>query len=1095
MSNIAYFCPKSLDMLKKITNILFSTRLMAVLFIAFAIAMATGTFLDASGTDSPTPYSRELIYNAWWFEVIMLLFAINFIGNIKRYQLHKLKNWATLSLHLSFLLIFLGAFITRYISYEGIMHIREGETSDMMISEDTYVKVYIDGDYEVEGTTQRRVVPKKKVRFDERLNNKLKIKSDYKGQEVRIDYVDYYSAAQHGVIPNEDGEEYLEIVQSSEGQRESHWLKLGGVTSVNGLLFALNQETEGAINFTYDKQTDHFTINSPYGGDVMTMATQETEDVYANETLDLRLRALYQLAGMSFVLPQPLVKGDLAVTRAEGEAAMNAQEGLVLDVSSNGETKRMYLLGGRGYAPNPSTIDIAGLTIHASYGSKVYKTPFKVELREFIADKFPGTEKAYKSYQSDVTVYDDRLDAPFDYNIYMNHILDYDGYRLFQSSFDPDEKGTYLSVNHDFWGTWITYIGYGLLYLGMLAILFDRNTRFGKLKKRLKKLQSQKAKLLGFVLLFIAPLGFAQGEHEDHTGHNHAQEEQVEVAQGKNTHGHEVVKLKESFVDSLIISRAVSKAHADKFAHLIIQDQGRMKPINTFASELLRRVSQRNEYKGLDPNQVFISMSEEPTLWLHAPLIYLPRGNDSIRKVIGVDANVNRVALIDFFDSNEEYKLKEALERASTKTNPTQFEKDFLTAHENYYLLNLALTGSILKIFPEPQSPNNKWISRMELNESNFQGQDSLFVKNVLPLYYHSIKEGRKTGDYTQAEQLLEGVHKFQQRFGSEVIPSDSKIEMEVVYNKIDVFNRSYKIFLLLGVVMFILVITQIFRDSKFLRISLGTLTILNWILLIALTAALGARWYVSGHMPLSDAYESVVFVAWATILFGLIMGRKSYLTIASTAFVGAIVLWVAHLNWMDPSISTLEPVLDSYWLMIHVSVIVMSYGPFTLGFILGAVAMILTILTNDKNKKKMDLHIKELTIINEMAITVGLVLLTIGNFLGGQWANESWGRYWGWDPKETWALISIMVYAFVIHARLVPGLRSRWTYNMLSIFAYGSIMMTYFGVNFYLAGLHSYASGDVGVTPSFVWYTTAAFAVLCAVAYFRDKKYYVKKK
>lgn len=383
----------------------------------------------------------------------------------------------------------------------------------------------------------------------------------------------------------------------------------------------------------------------------------------------------------------------------------------------------------------------------------------------------------------------------------------------------------------------------------------------------------------------------------------------------------------------------------------------------------------------------------------------------------------------------------------------------------------------------------------MELNESNFQGQDSLFVKNVLPLYYHSIKEGRKTGDYTQAEQLLEGVHKFQQRFGSEVIPSDSKIEMEVVYNKIDVFNRSYKIFLLLGVVMFILVITQIFRDSKFLRISLGTLTILNWILLIALTAALGARWYVSGHMPLSDAYESVVFVAWATILFGLIMGRKSYLTIASTAFVGAIVLWVAHLNWMDPSISTLEPVLDSYWLMIHVSVIVMSYGPFTLGFILGAVAMILTILTNDKNKKKMDLHIKELTIINEMAITVGLVLLTIGNFLGGQWANESWGRYWGWDPKETWALISIMVYAFVIHARLVPGLRSRWTYNMLSIFAYGSIMMTYFGVNFYLAGLHSYASGDVGVTPSFVWYTTAAFAVLCAVAYFRDKKYYVKKK
>lgn len=1068
---------------------------MAVLFIAFAAAMATGTFLDASGETSPTPYSRELIYNAWWFEMIMLLFAINFIGNIKRYQLHKLKNWATLSLHLSFLLIFLGAFITRYISYEGIMHIREGETSDMIISEDTYVKAYIDGDFTVDETVQRRVVPKKKVRFDERLNNKLKIKSDYKGQEVRIDYVDYFDNAKHGVIANENGEEYLEIVQSSEGQRESHWLKLGGVTSVNGLLFSLNKETDGAINFTYDEQTENFTINSPYGGDVMTMATQETEDVYANELQDLKLRSLYQLAGMSFVLPQPLIKGDLAVTRAEGEDAINAQEGLILDVSSKGETKRMYLLGGRGYAPSPTSLDIAGLTVHVSYSSKVYRTPFKVELREFIGAKFPGTENAYKSFQSDVTVHDDRKDAPFDYDIYMNHILDYDGYRLFQSSFDPDEKGTVLSVNHDFWGTWVTYIGYGILYLGMLAILFDRNTRFGKIRKRLKKLQNSKAKILSLFLLFIAPFGFAQEDHDNHDGHDHAQEVLAEVKTVKDDHAHSVVKLKEAYVDSVIVSRAVSKEHAEKFAHLIIQDQGRMKPINTFASELLRRVSQRNEYKGLDPNQVFISMSEDPMHWLHAPLIYLPRGNDSIRKVIGVDLSTSRVALIDFFDSEGNYKMAGALERASVKTNPTQFEKDFLKAHENYYLLNLALSGSILKIFPEPQSENDKWISRMELGESNFQGQDSLFVKNVLPLYYHSIKEGRRTGDYTQAEQLLQGIHKFQERFGSNVIPSDSKIEMEVIYNKIDFFNKSYKYFMLMGILMFGLVIAQIFKDSKPLRIILNVFKYINWVLLILLTATLIARWYISGHMPLSDAYESVLFVGWATILFGLIMGRRSHLTIASTAFVGAIVLWVAHLSWMDPAISTLEPVLDSYWLMIHVSVIVMSYGPFTLAFILGSVVMLLTILTTKKNKKKMDLHIKELTIINEMAVTVGLVLLTIGNFLGGQWANESWGRYWGWDPKETWALISIMIYAFVIHARLVPGLRSRWTYNMLSIFAYASIMMTYFGVNFYLAGLHSYASGDVGVTPSFVWYATAAFAALCAVAYFQHKKYYVKKK
>lgn len=915
-------------MLKKITNILFSTRLMAVLFIVFAIAMATGTFLDASGTDSPTPYSRELIYNAWWFEVIMLLFAINFIGNIKRYQLHKLKNWATLVLHLAFLLIIIGAFVTRYISYEGIMHIREGESSNLIVSEDTYVKVYIDGDYEIDGVSQRRVVPKKKVRFDERLNNKFKIKSDYQGQKVTVDYVDYLQNAKYGIIPNNTGEEYLEIVESSEGRRESHYIKMGGVTSINGLLFSLNNETESAINLFYDNETDTYTMETPYGGSVMTMATQVVDDVYANENQNLRLRALYDLAGMQFVLPQPIIKGDLAITAAEGEDIASSKEGLIVDVSSNGETKRMYVLGGRGYAPDPVSVDVGGLTIHLSYSSRVYQTPFTVELRDFIADKFPGTEKAYKSYQSDVTVHDPRLEAPFDYQIYMNHILDYDGYRLFQSSFDPDELGTYLSVNHDFWGTWITYIGYGLLYIGLLAILFDKNTRFGKLRNRLRKLRDRKAKILAIFLLLLAPVGFAQEGHIHEDRHIHeetieGQEEQV----GEDNHVHEeIIKLKESFVDSIILQNAVSKKHADIFAHLIIQDQGRMKPINTFSSELLRKVSHRNDYQGLDPNQVFISMSEQPRLWLHAPLIYLPRGNDSIRKVIGVDKTIDRVALVDFFNSDQTYKLTKVLESASTKMNPTQFEKDVLKAHENYYLLNLALSGGILKIFPEPQSENNKWISRMELNESNFQGQDSLFVKNVLPLYYYSISEARETGDYSQAEQLLDGIHKFQQRFGSEVIPSDTKIEMEVLYNKFDIFNKSYKYFMLMGIVMFILVIAQIFKDSKPLQIGLKIFTVLNWILLVALTLGLIVRWYVSGHAPMSDAYESVVYVAWATILFGLIMGRKSHLTIASTAFVGAIVLWVAHLNWMDPAIGTLEPVLDSYWLMIHVSVIVMSY-------------------------------------------------------------------------------------------------------------------------------------------------------------------------
>jgi cytochrome c-type biogenesis protein CcsB len=236
-----------------------------------------------------------------------------------------------------------------------------------------------------------------------------------------------------------------------------------------------------------------------------------------------------------------------------------------------------------------------------------------------------------------------------------------------------------------------------------------------------------------------------------------------------------------------------------------------------------------------------------------------------------------------------------------------------------------------------------------------------------------------------------------------------------------------------------------------------------------------------------------MIYVAWATQFFGLAFGRKSELTVASTAFVASMILMIAHWNWMDPAIANLQPVLNSYWLMIHVAVIVASYGPFALGMILGIVALFLMVFTTEKNKAKLDLNIQEITYINESALTVGLVMLTIGNFLGGQWANESWGRYWGWDPKETWALISIMVYAFVIHSRLVPGLRSRWLFNLLSVLAFSSILMTYFGVNFYLTGLHSYASGDKVVTPTFVYYSLGFIAVLGTLSYFKFKKYYKK--
>lgn len=1057
-------------MQKRIASILFSTRLTGILFIVFALAMGIGTFLDASEARPPSNYTRALIYNAWWFEAIMVLFVVNFSGNIVRYRLYKKEKWATLVLHLSFILILVGAGITRYISYEGIMSIREGETESSMLSEKTYLFTLIDGDYERDGVQQRRLVPKKELLLSDRLkakDNHFVIHTDYNKQPVTIEFVDFIHKATEEVVPKEDGEEYLKIVEAEEGNRHSHWIKNGEVVSIHGVLFALNNPTDGAINILYNEE-EGYTINTPFAGDFLRMADQFQGEVAADSTQGLQLRSLYQMAGMSFVFPEPMIRGEFDLVKASDDEPSD-MDALIIKVTTNNESKIVRMLGGQGYAPNPVTVPVGGLDFHLSYGSEELKLPFSITLNDFIAEKYPGTESAYSSYMSKVTV-NDTDGTSFDYDIYMNNILNHKGYRFFQASFHPDELGTVLSVNHDFWGTWLTYIGYVLLYLGMLIILFEKNSRFGALRKMLDKVKKKKAKLTAVAVFFAVSTGFAQNSHE----HTRAPLEQI---------------------DSMIMASVVSKEHAAKFAKLVIQDEGgRMKPVNTFASELLRKVSRSDSYKGLDANQVLISMNEFPRLWAEAPLINLKRGNDSIRKIIGVDANVRNVALLDLFDRQGNYKLEPYLAAASSNSTPNQFEKDFMRAHEGFYLLNQALVGSVLRIFPIPEHENYKWVSYLELNEVNLSGMDSLYSRNILPLYFTELREAKKTGDYSKAEEYLESIHSYQMKYGSDIMPSDNKIKTEILYNKADIFNRLYSYFLLIGVLMFVFIIFQIFKDkSKTLSALVNGCKYIIWIFFILMTISLAMRWYISGHAPWSDAYESVIYVAWATVLFGLIFGRKSSLTLASTAFVASIILWVAHQNWMDPAITNLQPVLDSYWLMIHVSVIVGSYGPFTLGMILGMTALFLMIVTTEKNKAKMELNIKELTIINEMALTVGLVLLTIGNFLGGMWANESWGRYWGWDPKETWALISIMIYAFVIHMRLIPGLRGLWIYNVVSVLAFASIMMTYFGVNFYLTGLHSYASGDKPITPAFVYYSLGFVTLFSAVAYYRYKKFYSK--
>ncbi len=1043
-------------MFKKIFSTLFSTRLMALLFVTFGVAMALGTFIEnAHNTDT----ARKIIYNQWWFEAIMVFFVINFIGNIKRYQLLKKENWATLLLHLSFIFIIFGAFITRYISYEGMMSIREGETVNTFNSDKAFLTVMVDGMYQ--GEMKRKTLEKDLILAtycdDSNLcSNNFSLNDVFDNQKFSIRYKKYYFGAKQTLKENSEGKNYLKLVESSTGSRNEHYLVEGEVKLINNILFAYNKHTEGAVNLVVADSVA--LIQTPFEGSFMKMADQSNGKVEKDIPQTLNFRSLYNLGNIQFVLPELPKKGELVLESTQDLKAKNLEDALTVTITTPIETKDVTLMGGKGRMGIPQTIKIGNLDFTLLFGSKIYETPFKVKLNDFIANKYPGTEKSYLSYESKVTVIEPL--KTFDYHIYMNNILDYKGYRLFQSSFDPDEKGTILSVNHDYWGTLLTYIGYFLLYAAMVGILFIKGSRFTSLSKKLNELNKKKAALS---LLFFTFFSWSYAQH--------------------------MPTEKEAF--ETISKYKISKEHAEKFGKLVIQDAGgRMKPINTFSSELLRKVSKNDAFEEMNADQVFLSMSIMPEYWYNIPLIYVKKENDSLHKILGVSLKEKHIALVDFFTKDGTYKLAKPLETAYRSAVPNQFEKDFIDVDKKVNLLYSALTGSILQLFPIPNDNNNKWVSYIDIQEKT--GTELDVMKNALPLYINVLQKATQDGNYTDADKILDGMHNFQKKFGAKVLPSEDKINAEVLYNKYDVFKKIYKWYLYTGLLLLIIALFTLFYKNKFLNISAKVLHISILLLFILHTAGLVARWYVSGHAPWSDAYESMIYVAWATILFGLLFSKKSTLTLAATAFVTSIILMIAHWSWIDPAIANLQPVLNSYWLMIHVAVIVGSYGPFALAFVIGIISLFLITFTTKSNKHKLSLAIQELTIVNEMALTIGLVMLTIGNFLGGQWANESWGRYWGWDPKETWALISIMVYAFVIHMRLVPGLRSKWAYNFASVVAFASILMTYFGVNFYLTGLHSYASGNVE-TPVYFWYLGGFIVLLGLFSFIQFYKHYKK--
>jgi len=1054
--------------MKKLYNLLYSTKTMAIAISLFALAMALATFVE---NDFGTPSAKAIIYNTKWFELLLLLLVINFIGNIFKYKLYRKEKWSVFLFHLAFIIILLGAFVTRYYSFEGIMPIREGTKTNTIYSDKTYITTTVDNgkvqrtyDWEVlfSKITNSKLPDSSKTIYTKFLKMLGKLSprdfevSESFGlenpQKFSLKLIDYTPHAKEVFVKDNKGQLYLHLVESGSGMRKDYFLKNGDIKSIRNILFSFNNPVQGGMNFFSNEQGNQ--LQSPFEGKLMDMKTQAITAVPKDSIIPLTLLQLYNFQDeLKFVIPE-IAKGHIEkISAPKTEEQKYPYDALTLAVSTKDKIDTLDIRGIQGAVIPPQKISLGGLNFAIKYGSREIKTPFEIQLRDFEMERYPGTNSA-SSYASEVTVLD--KDRTFDYRIYMNHVLDHKGYRFYQASFDQDEKGTVLSVNHDYWGTLITYIGYILMGLGMFFALFWKGTRFQSLSKKVKNISEKKFGI--FLILTLLSYGIQAQDNSENLQQN-----------------------------------TVSKEHADKFGKLLIQDhQGRIKPVNTYALEVLRKIYKKDKFKDLTAEQVILSAQVRPGFWAKQKIIKTKKYalGSQLANQLNIDAN-NHASMLDFFDRQNRYILEDKVAASfrKKKSNRDATDNEIINLDEKANVWLAVLKGSLMNIYPKKNDSNNKWYNGF--NHDIFTGKDTM-VLAMHKLYLIELNKAIKTGNYKKADEYLGYISDYQNKIGSAVIPPQRKIDLEIKYNKWNIFKSLLFYYMTIGFIFLALAFADLFKPkNKIIGQLLRVFTILTVLGMAAHIVGMGLRWYISGHEPWSNGYEAVVFVAFVTILAGLIFSiKKSKFTLASTVIFASFLLGIAHGSMMNPEVTNLVPVLKSYWLMIHVAIITSSYGFLGLSAILGFVVLFLYLIRNEKNADKFKDTIEELTAINEMSMTVGLYTLSLGTFLGGVWANESWGRYWSWDPKEVWSLISMMVYVFILHMRLVPGLRSKFAFNAASLWSITTLIMTFFGVNFYLSGMHSYAAGDPVPIPFWVPLSVIFFLLFTIAAYYKYKKF-----
>ena len=622
---------------------------------------------------------------------------------------------------------------------------------------------------------------------------------------------------------------------------------------------------------------------------------------------------------------------------------------------------------------------------------------FELTLNDFELQYYEGT-RAPMDYLSHLTISD--TEGEHKGIVSMNNILRHRGHRIYQSGYDPDACGSTLMITYDPYGIAITYVGYALLLVACFAFFFEPNSMFRALLRHpaLHRLSA---------IVLLATLS----------------------ASGFEARGEE-----------LPTPKTLSQEAAEAFCDICVYHNDRIAPLETLAVEFTTKLYGKAEYRGLSAEQVLTGWFFFYEDWKLEPMIKIKGGD--IAAILGIEGNYAR--LVDY-TSTDGYKLEAAL-RGETKVNRQNAE----LANEKFNLVSMLCMGTLLKIYPYTDAKGEcVWYSLSDHLPEDMPNDEALFIRKGMNL----VAEAAMKRDYATIQEIM-GKVAIYQRQRAEAMPSEARLGAEKFYNAMN-YNRPLAMFCLtLGIICFILFCNIRNSESRVLRWVRGVVYVVLALLLLYLSLHIGLRYYISGHIPLANGYETMQFMSWCSVVLTLAVGRKFRMALPFGLLVAGFTLLVAMLGEASPRITQLMPVLQSPLLSIHVMVIMISYTLLAFTLLNGITALVLHLTRG----KEADSEIEYLSVVSRIMLYPAVMLLAIGIFIGAVWANVSWGRYWGWDPKEVWALITMLVYAALIHSGSLGALRKPMTLHILTIVAFLAVLITYFGVNFILGGMHSYA-------------------------------------